>query len=330
MRMCRPSGPWLGTALVLLLLAGTAPRAAVGQNADVQSLLDRAEAAGADAEQMRLVAKRARRAGLSAEATASLLRPAVALAEQELPSGPLLSKTLEGLAKQVPPARMQPVLEQYRTHTEQAGQLVTQWTQQAEVQQFLGASDELPQEASTKRHAPLVTAAAEAQQQDLPVQNLKTFLDGLPANVKRRPVPIDQVAAAVNVLPDLPRNGASPETARRLLTSALNAGYSPESLRQLPSALQSAHRKSQRPVDVLAHGAAQAISKNTPAAIVLQRLFQGGVPGGPPAGVGNAPQGSGPGSGKPPDTGPPDNTGPPDDPPGGGGPPDDPGGGESL
>jgi len=132
-------------------------------------------------------------------------------------------------------------------------------------------------------------------------------------------------------LPDLPGGGTTPETARQLLTSALNAGYSPESLRQLPSALKSAHRKSQRPVDVLADGATQAIAQGTPAAKVLANLFQGGMPGGgPPTGVGNAPQGDGPGTGKPPDTGPPSNTGPPDDPPGGGGPPNDPGGGGSL
>ena len=87
--------------------------------------------------------------------------------------------------------------------------------------------------------------------------------------VERRPVSPAEVAAAVNVLPDLPGNGASPEPAQQLLTSALNAGYSPESLRQLPSALQSAHQKSERPVDVLANGAAQAITQGTPAAQVL-------------------------------------------------------------
>jgi hypothetical protein len=129
------------------------------------------------------------------------------------------------------------------------------------------------------------------------------------------------------VLPDLPKNGATPESAQQLLTSALAAGYSPESLRQLPSALQSAHRKSDQPVDVLAQGTAQAIARGTPATQVLQRLFQGSFPGGgPPAGVGNGPPENTPGGGKPPDTGPPENTGPPDNPPGGG-PPNDPGGG---
>lgn len=328
--MPRASRAWLSTALALLLFATAVPRGAIGQDADVQALLNRGRAAGADAEQLRMVTQRARQAGLSPEATASLLRPTVALAEQGLPTSPLLSKTLEGLAKRVPPPRMQQVLQQHRTYTEQAGQLVTQWTQRSEVHQLLGESRGRPGDGSTKPPESLVIAVAEAQQQGLSAKDIEAFLGGLPANVERRPLSLGQVATAVNVLPDLPGEGLSSKTARRLLTSALDAGYSPESLRQLPSALQSAHRKSNRPVDVLANGAAQAIAQGSPAAKVLQSLFQGGVPGGgPPAGVGNAPQGSGPGSGKPPDTGPPDNAGPPDDPPGGGGPPGDPGGGGS-
>ncbi|MFB6272600.1 MAG: hypothetical protein ABEL51_06870 [Salinibacter sp.] len=301
------------------------PRVAVGQNAEVQSLLKRGRKTGADVDQMEMVARRARQRGLSAEATASLLRPAVALAEQNLPARPLLSKTLEGLAKGVPVPRMHSVLQQYQVHTEQAGQIVTQWTQQSEVRQLLGAGD-APQNTPQKAPTQLVTAVAEAQQQNIPAQDLKAFLKGLPNKVERRPVSLDQVATAVNVLPDLPGNGTSSETARQLLTSALNADYSPESLRKLPSALQSAHQESKQPVDALAQGAAQAIARGIPATAVLQSLFQGGLPGGgPPAGTG--PPGRGPGTGKPPDTGPPDGKGPPDDPPGGGDPPDDPGGG---
>jgi hypothetical protein len=280
---------------------------------------------------MRTVAERARRVGLGTDATASLLRPAVALAEQDLPTGSLLSKTLEGLAKQVPVTRMQPVLQQYRTHTEQAGQLVAQWTRRSEVRQLLGATEKDPDAGPQKaERTRLVTAVTEAQQQDVPAKNIEAFLAGLPEGVERRPVSPNQVATAVNVLPDLPGNEASLETSRQLLTAALNAGYDPESLRQLPSALQNARRKSKQPVDVLAEGAAQAMARETPAATVLQSLFRGAVPGGgPPAGIGRGPPGNRSGTGKPPDTGPPDDKEPPDDPgpPDDTGPPDDPGGG---
>jgi len=172
MRMHRGLWSWFGAALVLLTLSA-GPRLAVGQDADVQALLEQGRKFGADVEQMRTVAERARRAGLGTDATASLLRPAVALAEQDLPTGSLLSKTLEGLAKQVPVTRMQPVLQQYRTHTEQAGQLVAQWTRRSEVRQLLGATEKDPDAGPQKaERTRLVTAVTEAQQQDVPAKNI--------------------------------------------------------------------------------------------------------------------------------------------------------------
>ncbi len=323
--------PGLGTALLALLIGGGAPlQGAFGQPTDVQAVLDQGAAAGADVEQMRAVAERARQAGLSEGTAASLLEPAVALAEQDLPTDPLLSKTLEGLAKQVPPSRMQPVLQQYRTRTEQAGAFVTQWTQRNEVRRLLGAEDAASDEAAPRANerASLVAAVAEARQQGGTAKHIESFLAGLPNRVERRPVPVSDVAVAVNVLPDLPDNGAPPEAATQLVTAALDAGYSPESLRQLPSALRSARQNSNRPVDALAQGTAQAITRGAPAASVLRSLFQGAFPGGgPPSGVGNGPPGNGSpgngspgdGPGNPPGTGPPDN--PPDNPPGGNGPP---------
>jgi hypothetical protein len=334
MRMLQVPWTWLRTALILAVVVVGGPHVVVGQEADVQALLERGRAGGADAEQLSTVVERARRAGLPPEATASLLRPTVELAQQDLPTSHLLSKTLEGIAKNVPLDRIQPVLQQYRGHTERAGQVVARWSQKAEVREFLGETESPPSPSAQKNtRAPLITAAAKAQQQGIPAENIEAFLNGLPSGVERRPVSTNEVSTALNVLPDLPKNGASPESASQLLTSALDAGYSAESLRQLPSALQSARRKSNQPVDVLAQGTAQAIARGTPAAQVLQTLFQGSFPGGgPPAGVGNGPPGSTPGSGKPPDTGPPENTGPPDNPPDnppGGGPPNDPGGGSS-
>ncbi len=325
--------PGLGLVLLVALIGGGAPlQGAFGQPTNVQAVLDQGAAAGANVEQMRTVAERARQAGLSEGAVAALLEPAVALAEQDLPTDPLLSKTLEGLAKQVPASRMQPVLQQYRARTEQAGAVVTRWAQRDAVQQLLGAENTASEAApQTNDRASLVAAIAEARQQGVAATHIESFLAGLPDGVERRPVPMSDVAAAVNVLPDLPDNGASPETATQLVTAALNAGYSPESLRQLPSALRSARQNSNRPVDVLAQGTAQAITKGAPAASVLQSLFQGSFPGGgPPPGVGNGPPGNGPpgtgpDTGKPPGTGPPDN--PPDDPPGGNGPPGNSGGG---
>jgi hypothetical protein len=167
---------------------------------------------------------------------------------------------------------------------------------------------------------------AEARQQDLPLATVEEFLNALPETAQRRSVPLSAVSVAVSVMPDLPGIQNNPNVSHQLLTAALNAGYDAESLRRLPSALESAQRASQRPSATIAKGAAQAISKGTPATNVLRSLFQGSVPGGgPPSGVGNGPEGP-PGQGKPPGQGGrPPGAGPPDDP--GKGPPEDPGGG---
>lgn len=312
---------WTEIAAGLLLLVLVLPGSVQGQD-PVQSLLEQGRAAGADADLMQTVASRAQNTGISAEATAELLRPAVRLAEQDLPATPLLNKTLEGLAKQVPPQRMTPVLQQFQGHTQRAGTLVSNWGARTEVQRMLGESNEPPAKADRDR---LITNIAQAQQQNLPLEHVEQFLNELPEAVERRPVSSAEVATAVSVMPDLPAAQNRPETAQQVLTAALNAGYDAQSLRQLPAALEQAQRSSQRPAPMIAKGVAQAISRGTPASNVLRSLFEGTLPGGgPPSGVETGPSSPPPGQGKPPDR-PPDDPGdaPPDDP--GNDPPDDPG-----
>jgi hypothetical protein len=309
----------MGAALGLVLL-GLLPTAAWAQS-PVQSLLEKGEAAGADVELLRTVADRAQKAGLDDATTADLLQPAVTLAERDLPSSPLLTKTLEGLAKQVPAGRMRPVLQQLQAHTQEAGALVSSWLEQPDVQAFTGASGATPAERDR-----LIANVAEARQQDLPRATLETFFAQLPEAVERRPVPLSDVSTAVSTMPDLPGARDNPEAAQQLLSAALDAGYGAESLRQLPTALEQAQRGSDRPASAIARGARQAIERGTPAARVLRTLSRGGVPGaaGPPPGLGDGATGSPPGQGKPPGkdgrppgAGPPENSGegPPADPP---------------
>jgi hypothetical protein len=316
---------WIGRLLGVLLLALLLPPSAYGQ-ASVQSLLERGAAAGADAALMRTVATRAEAAGLAPAETARLLRPAVTLAERDLPTDPLLNKALEGLAKQVPPGRMAPVLESLRSHTQEAGALVSRWTATEGAQTILADGD-----AAAAGRTRLVTSIAEARQQNLPARHVEQFLDRLPSAVTRRSVSLAEVATAVSVMPDLPAARSAPAASQELLAAALNAGYDAESLRQLPAALAEARRTAARPGSALTQGAARAIANGTPAASVLQTLFRGRLPGqGPPSGPDAGPPSTPAGQGKPPPS-----TGPPDDPgggnPGGGNPGGgNPGGGPPL
>lgn len=314
-------GPVLVAALLVAMLL---PAGAVGQPASVQSLIEEGRQAGVDADLMRTVANRAEAAGIGAQQTAELLRPAVTLAGRDLPTRPLLNKTLEGLAKRVPPSRMSPVLQRLQAHTEQAGGLVSGWLDRSEVQTLVGASA-----TDAAARTQLITNVTEAQQQEVPLTAVEQFLNGLPEKVSRKSVPLAQVATAVSVMPDVPGSRRTPAVASQLLMTALDAGYDDESLRQLPAALERAQRSSQRPATAIARGVTQTIAKGAPADRVLRSLFQGGMPGGgPPSSAGNGPPGAPPGQGKPPGQGgKPPGAGPPDDPGQGGGPPDDPGGG---
>lgn len=297
---------WIGVLVALLGM----PSPAVAQPASVSSLLERGQQTGADVDLMRTVVDRANQAGLSAAATTRLLEPAVALAERGLPTSPVLNKALEGLSKRVPPERMTAVLQQLRTRTEQSGQLVGTWLQQDDVRAMIGAGDQ--QNLSERGRATLIASVADAQQQGVTPELIRAFLNELPATTDRRPVPLADVSVAVGVLPDLSSNGESVPAAQQLLAAALDAGYDSQSMRQLPAAIEQARRETQRPTAAIAKGAAQAISWGTPADNVLQNLFRGVPPAGPPGRAGQGRQGQN----RPPDD--PPGNGPPDDPPGGG------------
>lgn len=311
----RPLSSILGGMLVLLLVALAAPGRVAAQPQPVQSVIEQGRAAGADAALMQTVATRAEEAGLDAATTADLLRPAAALAEADLPATPLLTKTLEGLAKQVPVARLQPVQQQIQQHTEQAGALAANWMERAEGAASRG-------DANGAGRAALITSITEAQQQDVPIENVRQFLDQVSDGVTGRSVSVRAIAVAVSVMPDLPgMTGDRPTASTRLLIAALDSGFDAASMRRLPEALEQARRQSQRPPAAIARSTAQAIAQGTPATAVLQGLFQGAATGQDLSERGRSADTTPPGQGKPPGAGaggPPDGRGPGDDNPGGG------------
>lgn len=286
----------VGTAVAVALLAFLLPVNVAAQAYSVESLIERAQQAGADAELMQAVATRAERSGLSPEQTAEILSPAVTLAERDLPSRPVLNKTLEGVAKQVPPSRMMSVLQNVQTSTEQAGTVVSSWLNRSDVRQF--TEEEAP---SQRARSELITSVTEAQQQHVPAENIEQFLQDLPGAVERRPVSLSEVSAAVSVLPDLPESARTSAVGHELLAAALDAGYDGESIRQLPAALSSARQGSDQPAKAIARATALAIQNDAPAASVLTNLLQGSLPGrGAPPEVANGPLDAVPGQGKPP------------------------------
>lgn len=288
--------PWALAVLLLVMPLG----AAAQPTSSVRRLIERGTEAGIDAPLMEQIAQRVDQAGFGPGQSVQLLRPAVDLAEQDLPAQTVLRKALEGLAKRVPPSRIRPVLQRLHTHTQQAGALVEVWTEQPSVREMMGEAGTSALDGEARDQ--LVASAAQARAQNVPPDVVERLLETLPAETGRRPISPGDVVAAVQVLPELLDNGASPQATIQLLTSAVDAGYGPANLRQLPTAIRVAQQRNPRPVDVLARNAARAVARGLPAADVLGRLFEGGLPGGPPGDVGGAPANVPPGQGKPPYT----------------------------
>lgn len=147
---------------------------------------------------------------------------------------------------------------------------------------------------------------------------VENLLTDLPAETSRRPIRVQNLAAALRILPDLPAGLSGGGGSRQLLTAVLEAGYEPEDIRQFPAAIRSAVEETDRSPELLARGAANEVAQGRPAAEVLNGLFNGQVPGGPPAHIGNTPpENAPPGQGQTPgeERGerPPEVNGPPDD-----------------
>lgn len=317
------------TILTVWMLAA-APAVLAQSSPDLDALIDRGREAGLRGEQVQAVTDRAREQGLSAEQVAQLIEPAVQLAEQDLPGEAVLGKVLEGMAKGVPFTRIHPVVGRLQEGTREVGMFVRGWARRQEVREMMGGREAGDPEAS---EAAMIESAARARVQGASQDLIQNFLSNLPAETSRRPITREEVVTALPVLSDAAAAGSGAEGFRRFVTEAIDAGMSPETMRQIPTALQAANRRTGRPVEAIARHAASAIASGAPASDVLTGLFEGGGPGlGPPEGSAGPPNETPPGQDLPPESGPPSDRpgqgeggdGPPgNDSPGGDGPPDE-------
>ena len=312
---------WIGVLAALLFV----PPLALAQEPPppVAQLMQRGREAGAPTELLEQVQRRAAHQGLSARQTTALLQPAVELAEQGLPARHVLSKALEGLAKQVPPPRVAGVLGQMQQHTGRASQFIDPWLRRPEVKRLIRAEQGSAGRGAQMRDV-LVENLSQSLMQQVPTRTIETVLDALPAQVTRRRIAPAEVGTAFGILADLPTVQSSPEATAALVASALDAGFGQAELRRLPAAVRAAQQR-QGSAEAVTRGVAQRLRDGVPASEVLNTLFQGGRRGGgPPAHAGPPGQGGPPpGTGPPPGKGPPEGKGPPDDkgPPDGKGPP---------
>lgn len=290
--------------LTALLLCAPVGLAQAPSAAD--ELVERARNAGIDAERIEELRNRISERGLGEEPFVRMLTPAVALAEQDMPSEVIFQKAFEGMAKNVPPARLTPLLEQIRSGTEQVRPHIEEWMGHPDVDAMLQRGEERFDREAFRREMLRVGSMASAgvTGPELVREILSTMTE---QGVLRTARP-SQALAAVRVAGDIPGASERPGEARQVIVRAMQSGFSADELQRLPGAMNMAMRRSQLPAAAVMEGTGRQLERGIPASDVLQNLFNGQVGAGPP---GQRPGGLENRPGRAPQGGRPDGAGPP-------------------
>ena len=280
-------GKWSIIALLVLAVLSTSlfnPALAQHEIADYRAVQEQAMAAGIDAERLETLIVRAQQRGVSPDQLQSMIVPAITLADRDLPYQSVLQKTLEGMAKRVPAGNIRMVTENIAGGITRSAEVVDPWMTRGDVGTMLAAVRGDRETGVTMREyrRTFIEHTSYAFQQNTEEQTVRQFLDeALTPNVVERNT-IAAVAAGLRALPEMPTTQESPGTSIRLLVRALDAGFTPREIQQLPDAFRAAQFHSELPADRVARGLDHQLGENIPAASILQNLFQGNVGGGPP------------------------------------------------
>ncbi len=252
--------------------------------AEYRHVLEQGTTAGIDAGRLESLIDRAQQRGVSPEQFEGMVGPAFSLAQNDLPYLPVLHKVLEGMAKRVPAGNIRMVTENMAGGITRSAEIVDPWMARNEVRTMTAAvrGDRDAAGSAREYRRVFIEHASYAFQQDTGEQTVRDFLDQsiTPGVVERNA--IASVAAGLRALPEMPITQDDPGTSIRILVRALNAGFSPAEIQQLPDAFRSAQFQSKLPADRVAHGLDHQLGENIPAAHILENLFQGNVGGGPP------------------------------------------------
>lgn len=278
---------WNFLALILTAVLTASlfnPVLAQHEAAEYRAVQEQAMGAGIDAEQLENLIVRAQQRGVSPDQLQSMIGPAITLAENDLPYHAILQKTLEGMAKRVPAGNIRMVTENIAGGITRSADIIDPWMARSEVSAMAAAvRGDRDTGASVREYRrTFIEHASYAFQQNLEEQSVRDFLDqALTTKVVERNA-IASVAAGLRALPEMPTSQENAGTSIRLLVRALDAGFTPGEIRQLPDAFRSAQFHSQLPADGVARGLDHQLGENMPAAHILENLFQGNVGGGPP------------------------------------------------
>lgn len=275
------------TMAVLLLVAviclGAADQTMAQEG--LPDMLDRARNAGIEQSMLEELQAKAKKRGLDNQEVARLIKPAVSLAEKDLPADHLIQKSLEGLSKGVPTSRIHSFISRLQSSTQQAATIVDPWMKSSNVQQMINQQGGAVSGSAIRKG--MIKASSRAITQNIPAESISRVLSDINNRSVLSKTSPANIVSAINILPDLEVKD-QPKVARSFVVRALKGGFDADELQKLPVALSMAQQRSQLPAASIMKGVAKQLAGGVPASDVLQNLFKGNIGGGPP---GNIPKG---------------------------------------
>jgi hypothetical protein len=233
-------------------------------------------------EESRLISLQARieERGMSEEALRAILTPAIEMAQNNLPYEMIFEKAFEGFSKGIPHQRILPVLESIKENAFKSSQIVDQWVARPEVDRMVARSR--GEMNSARFRDEMVKAGTKAYSQNFSGEVLSQTLNSISERGILNNAQPSGILAAINIIGDLPQASENPGQASLIVLRALEGGFNANDMQKLPSAMNTASRRSQLPASAVAEGFGQQLQGGTPAAQILQNLFNGNIVGGPP------------------------------------------------
>ena len=270
---------------VLLMMFSFAPVSAL-QAQTLGNLIEQARAAGIEQSRIVDLQNRAEARGIGEEDLMNIIRPAIAMAEQNLPHDMIFDKAFEGISKRVPVQQMQPVLNSIAENSALAAQFVDVWVEKPEVNQMLNRAGERMDRGTFRNE--MIKASSKGLMQNFDRNVMEETLESVAQSSAMERARPSGIITAISILSDLPTAAQEPAESARIVLRALEGGFDASDLQKLPGAMNMAQRRSQLPAQAVAEGLARQLQGGLPASQILQNLFNGEVGGGPP---GNVPPG---------------------------------------
>lgn len=249
------------------------------QSPTLEEVLQQARQAGIEQSALTRLQQRARNRGLGDEQLIALMQPAIEMAAQDLPADFALEKALEGLSKNIPAARIAPVLQRLGQTAREAAAIVDPWLETPGVRKMVAGSP-AGMSGETFR-SELTKATSRALHQNVSPETAAEVFDEMGASSVLAKAGPPDIIAAVGILPDMPQ-GVDPGQSGKFIVRALKGGFKASELQNLPSAMSMAQQRSELPAASVIQGVSEQLKGGVPAKQILQNLFNGQVGGGPP------------------------------------------------